>query len=255
MEESSPKYKSNEKKILSFAFEAHNIKGKINNYDRSVCIKITPDINLTSLTPTILISNLAEITPPSGMPQDFTDTINYLVVAQDESVVNYKVYTDVGNYILNPCLLIVHMQNYFINTLGIHKKDSVIYSISSIIESSRVENIPIIYSKSFPNGNREIIDEIMPLGNDMVIESNTDEAVIDSIKSMNIKNVVVVGILTHACVKDVCIELNRKGYNVILVEDATSVLLSQDIELIAETCRELEQNGVVELIKTNEIQF
>lgn len=94
-----------------------------------------------------------------------------------------------------------------------------------------------------------------PIENEIVVESTTDQPVIYAIDKLHIKNVVLVGILTHACVKDLCTELHSAGYNVFLVKDATSVLLSQDITLIVETCNELEQVGTVNLISSSEVLF
>jgi isochorismate hydrolase len=254
-ENSSPVYLSDKNEIDSFVIQSHSLKGDVDNNEKSVRIKITPEINRSDLTPTIQVSKGASIIPPSGIPQDFTDTLIYTVTAEDKSIANYKVYTNVRSYILNSCMHIVHMQKYFINELGIHNSNSVISAIDSILQSAREEHIPIVFSKSQPAGNREIIDELEPLGTETVIESTSDQPVIDAINALNVKNVVVVGILTHACIKDICIELHAAGYNVFLVKNATSVLQSQDINLIENTCLELEQNGTVQLLLSNEIIF
>lgn len=244
-----------ENEMKSFSIKSHSLVGEIDNINKTVRIKITPDIDRTSLTPTIQISSGASINPPSGIAQNFTNTLTYTITAEDGSVSSYKVYTDVGNYILNSCLHIVHMQKYFITNLGIHNRTSVVFASSNLLNLAREENIPIVFSKSLPAGNRDIINELNPIENEVVIESESDQPVIDAIDNLHIKNVVVVGILTHACVKDICNELHRAGYNVILVKDATSVLQSQDINLIENTCNELEQNGIVNLILSSEVLF
>lgn len=246
---------SNAKEIESFVIESHSLSGEVNDSDKTVAIKITPYIDATYLTPTISVSKGATINPPSDMPQDFTDTLSYFVTAEDKSVANYKVYTSVGNYILNSCVLVVHMQNYFVNNLRIYNSNNVISLIGNILQLAREEHIPIFYTKSLPAGNREVIDELEPLPTEKIIESSSDQPVIDAMNQLKIKNVVVVGIITHQCIQDICIALNGAGYNVILVKDATSVLLNQDINLIDNTCNELEQNGIVQLIATSEILF
>lgn len=147
------------------------------------------------------------------------------------------------------------MQNYFINDQGIHNSNAVISVIDSILHLARSEHIPVIFSKSQPAGDREIVDELTPLGTEQVIESASDIPVVEAIDRLNVRNVVVAGILTHACVRDICIALNDAGYNVILVKDATSVLQSQDINLIDLTCNELEKNGIVKLISAHDINF
>jgi len=254
-ESTNPIALSSAKEIESFIIESHSLSGEVNGSNKTVGIKITPNIDATYLTPTIRVSKGATINPSSGLPQDFTDTLSYSVTAEDKSTANYKVYTSVRNYILNSCFLVVHMQNYFVNDMGIHNSDSVISSIGNSLQLARQEHIPVIYTKSLPAGNREVIDELEPLQSEKIIESSSDQPVIDAINLLNVKNVVVVGIITHQCVKDICTALNGAGYNVILVKDATSVLLNQDINLIDNTCNELEQNGIVQLIATDEILF
>lgn len=246
---------SQDKQIESFIIESHSLIGDVNTSLNTIRIKITPETNRTNLTPTIRISNAATINPPSGLAQDFSDTLNYSVTAEDKSVANYKVHTSVGNYILNSCFHIVHMQEYFINELGIHNRNSVISATDTILHLAREENIPIVFSKSQPIGNREIIDELKPLENEKVIESTNDQPILDAIEDLKVKSVVVAGILTHACIKDICTELHTEGYKVYLVNDATSVLQNQDINLIDTTCAELEQSGIVQLISSKDICF
>jgi len=85
----------------------------------------------------------------------------------------------------------------------------------------------------------------MPDAAETLIESTSDQPVIDAVNLMHVKNIVVTGIFTHACVKDICLPFHSEGYNVFLVKDATSVLSSEDINLIEDTCNELEQNRIV----------
>ena len=74
-------------------------------------------------------------------------------------------------------------------------------------------------------------------------------------KELNVKSVVVVGIYTERCVKDRCIALKQAGFEVILVSDATSGAMNTNINLIEETCQELEQDGIVTLMMTDNIIF
>jgi len=108
-EKSTPAVLSQDKEIKSFVINSRSLKGRINNADKTVRIKSTPEINMANLTPEIQVSDGAAIEPASGTPQNFTDTFIYTVTAVDNSEAGYKVYTNVDNYILNSCLLIVHM--------------------------------------------------------------------------------------------------------------------------------------------------
>jgi len=246
---------NNKKQIISFEIESHFLVGKIDEESKTVHLKITPDIDRTNLTPTIKISAGASISPKSGVAQDFSDTLTFTVRAQDGSSVNYKVYSIVGNYILNSCYHIVHMQKHFINNVGIHNSNQVASAIKQILDSARAEEIPVVFSKSQPAGDREIIDQLKPKSNEIVIESSSDDPIIDAINKLNVKIVVVAGIYTDACVKDICLKLKQEGFNVILVIDATSVSVDKNLNLIESTCQELEQNGIVAFRIANDVLF
>lgn len=247
--------RSFEKKILSFTIQSHSLDGIIDNVSNSVHLKITPDIDRIELVPTIVISEGAIISPRSGIAQNFTEPVIYTVFAEDGSSQDYIIYSSVGNYILNTCLHIVHMQKHFISDLGIHNSAQVISSIKQILDLARAENIPVIYSKSLPAGNRDIIDELTPEEIDIVIESSSDDPIVEEINKLNVKKVVVVGILTNACIVDIVLELVQSGFEVILVCDATSVLSTENIELIEDSCQELDQNESVTLITTENVLF
>ncbi len=82
-----------EKKILSFQL---NIEGEIFEgvIDHSaLTIDIDTYKNPTNISPTILISEGATISPDSSEPQNFTNDIEYTVTAEDQSSNTYKVRT------------------------------------------------------------------------------------------------------------------------------------------------------------------
>jgi len=71
-------------------FTISGVNGTIDNADNTVAATVSEDV-LTSLTPTITVSNGATISPASGIPQDFTTPVIYTVTAEDGSAVNYTV--------------------------------------------------------------------------------------------------------------------------------------------------------------------
>jgi len=241
--------------ILSFEIKSHSLIGKINYDNNSIHLKIPRNIDFTNLIPTIKVSDGSTISPPSGMAQDFSETLTYAITDKDGASVIYNVFSSIDNYIVNSSYHIVHMQEHFINNLSIHNSDKVISSIKHILELARSETVPIIFSKSQPGGNREIIDELTPKLNETVIESRNNDPIIEIMESLGVDRVVVVGIYTDACIKDVCTELNEVGFDVILISDATSVATNKDIDVIANTCQELERNGIVTLLNTHDVIF
>ncbi|MBC8754829.1 DUF5018 domain-containing protein [Kordia sp. YSTF-M3] len=80
---------SNEKQITSFSI--NSVNGTINETAKTVMITLPFGTDATSLSPTIVISNLATISPNSGVAQDFTNPVVYTVTAEDSSSVNYTI--------------------------------------------------------------------------------------------------------------------------------------------------------------------
>lgn len=80
---------STEKQITSFSINAVN--GTIDEAAKTVMITLPFGTDASSLSPTITISDLATISPNSGVAQDFTAPVMYTVTAEDSSTVNYTV--------------------------------------------------------------------------------------------------------------------------------------------------------------------
>ncbi|MGH1384746.1 DUF5018 domain-containing protein [Kordia sp.] len=80
---------SAEKQITSFSVNA--VDGTIDEAAKTVMITLPFGADASSLSPTITISDLATISPNSGVAQDFTGPVMYTVTAEDSSTVNYTV--------------------------------------------------------------------------------------------------------------------------------------------------------------------
>lgn len=87
---------SSENKILSFKIEVHNITytGNINNISKEVKIQTLGLENLTSITPSIEISENATISPSESITQNFNEVINYSVTAENGDIVDYQIITE-----------------------------------------------------------------------------------------------------------------------------------------------------------------
>lgn len=57
----------------------------VNTTDHTVSIEVSRDTDLSTLSPTIIVSSGATITPGSGTMQDFSSTVTYTVTAEDAS--------------------------------------------------------------------------------------------------------------------------------------------------------------------------
>ena len=90
----------------------------------------------------------------------------------------------------------------------------------------------------------EIVDELKPQPNDLVLNKNTMGAFgstgIDAhLKSMGIRNVVVTGVSTNNCVGMTAMEASDRQYGVVLVSDATGTCSDEMQEATEKTFRRL----------------
>ena len=79
---------SDEKNILSFSI--NGTEGTIDQSLTTVSLELL-ETDLSNLTPTISVSANAEISPASGVAQDFTSPVTYTVTAGNGSMVTYTV--------------------------------------------------------------------------------------------------------------------------------------------------------------------
>lgn len=82
---------SAEKSILSFSFQTPKSVGDIDKFDDTITVSVPGGTNITNLKPIIIISNKATISPDSGVAQNFSGPVAYLVTAQDGSTRTYIV--------------------------------------------------------------------------------------------------------------------------------------------------------------------
>ncbi|MCR6641688.1 MAG: DUF5018 domain-containing protein [Sporocytophaga sp.] len=95
------------KSILSFKFSdlASEVSGIISETDKKIKVKVPKGTNITNLTPTITISEKASIQPSSGISQNFTTPVEYVVIAEDGSSQKYEVTVEIElntSFTLNP---------------------------------------------------------------------------------------------------------------------------------------------------------
>ena len=78
-----------EKAILSFNVDT--VEGFIRENPNTVTLNFAEGTDVTHLTPTIVVSPYATIEPASGVAQDFTNPVYYIVTALDGSEAQYEV--------------------------------------------------------------------------------------------------------------------------------------------------------------------
>ena len=83
--------KSSEKQIKSFSFKTLNINASIDSVQRNITTTLPFGTDASSLTPTIIISSKATISPASDVIQNFTKPVLYTVTAEDGSSQTFTV--------------------------------------------------------------------------------------------------------------------------------------------------------------------
>ncbi|MEI8175171.1 MAG: DUF5018 domain-containing protein [bacterium] len=80
---------SSENLITHFAFTSLNpiVEGVIDN--NSIALTVPTGTNVTALSPTIITSPYATVSPASGTPQDFTNGVAYTVTAENGTTKDY----------------------------------------------------------------------------------------------------------------------------------------------------------------------
>jgi hypothetical protein len=79
--------------IFSFSTPvgSEEIIGQIDHTGHTILLNFTSGTDITNLTPLIIISDKARVYPETGVPQNFTNPIDYQVTAEDGTTQNYVV--------------------------------------------------------------------------------------------------------------------------------------------------------------------
>ena len=85
---------SSSKEITSFSFDNPSVVGAINNDNYTITIHVPFNTDISNLTPSINHTGNT-ISPDSGVAQDFTSQVNYIVTAEDASSQEYTVNIEV----------------------------------------------------------------------------------------------------------------------------------------------------------------
>ncbi len=90
--------KSSKKDIISFTFEINFVKivAIIDSVKSIITATLPIGTDISKLTPSIIISEKADVNPASGTIQDFTQPVKYTVKAEDGSTKVYDVKVETG---------------------------------------------------------------------------------------------------------------------------------------------------------------
>ncbi|MGG5316857.1 cysteine hydrolase family protein [Enterococcus sp. AZ072] len=126
-------------------------------------------------------------------------------------------------------------------------KRTLINNMNSIIERFHEKNAPIIFVQQIGYG--AVSSKVNKRENDFVTRKSRPNAFSSSefnkvIKTMDRKSVVVIGLMSNACVQHTCKGALAKGYSVTLISDAHDSVIKSLREVYN---KRLSKKGVVTL--------
>ena len=87
---------SSEKQIKSFVITTPYAQGVINETLKTITVDVPEGTDVTSLVPSLVVSDDAVVEPNSGVAQNFTKPVSYVVTAEDGTKATYVVTVTVG---------------------------------------------------------------------------------------------------------------------------------------------------------------
>lgn len=158
-------------------------------------------------------------------------------------------------------LVIDVQQGLFSKSTPVFRANDLLKNINGLVERAHTLNIPVVFVQ---HGNKESLKEesddwqlhssLNPREGDLFIRKSHGSAFEDTpleseLRERKIKTVVVAGLVTHGCVKATCLDGQKRGFEVVLVQDGHSSYSKEAEKLIAEWNEKLS-DGIVTLKST-----
>ncbi|MHC1627212.1 MAG: cysteine hydrolase family protein [Candidatus Nezhaarchaeales archaeon] len=145
-------------------------------------------------------------------------------------------------------LLIIDMLNDFVRgSLKVPKAEDIIANIKKLIDIFHAHNMPVIYiNDSHIKGvdqelklwgdhaiegswGAQVVDELSPQQGDFIIKKRRYSGFFSTgldllLRELNVKTLVLTGLVTDICVQHTAADAFFRGYKVIIVSDATTAL-------------------------------
>ena len=165
----------------------------------------------------------------------------------------------------NVALLVIDVQQGLFSK-STYKAEQLLHNINTLIERAHRDGVPVFFiqhsgAKTLVKGSQdwELHPQLHLLATDPIVHKEHGNAFEDTVldaalKSGQVTNVVVTGLVTHGCVRATCIGALQLGYRVTLVKVGHSSFSKQAARLIDEWNQKLSAMNVV-LRSTSEIEF
>ena len=126
-------------------------------------------------------------------------------------------------------LLIVDVQERFLSP--IFESERVEARCKFMAEIASLFEVPVLATEQYPERMGGTAESLLPyVGNPhrkMGFSAFQEEGFVNTIKASGRKQIIVVGIETHICVSQTCLDLHAEGFQVVVCPDAVSAR-SQD---------------------------
>ncbi len=141
-------------------------------------------------------------------------------------------------------LVVIDVQDAF--RTAIFEMGRVAENCSKLVKAFKIFNVPLIHTEQYPQGLGLTIPELKVLFEEKPIEKMEfscfkNKAFKERLKSISVKKLVICGLEAHVCVLQTALDGIKEGYEVYLVEDATSSRKQSDWKTAAERA---QQSGV-----------
>jgi len=123
------------------------------------------------------------------------------------------------------------------------EKDKLLKSCTILIKGLSELKLPLVVTQQYTKGLGETIDEIKTAVPDFAYIEKRDfsccdePSVVEKLKALNAKNVIICGIEAHVCVLQTALDLKATGFNPVVVMDCVSSRTRENIELVKERFR------------------
>lgn len=146
----------------------------------------------------------------------------------------------------NTCAIVVDIQEKLLPVMTNHQE--LIKNTTILIEGLKTLNIPIISSVQYKKGLGDTIEELKNvLGDHPNFEKSSfsccdDASIMESLKGLDRKFVIVSGIESHICVQQTVLDLLEIGFTPVLIENCVSSRRENDKNIAIERMR---QSGAI----------
>jgi nicotinamidase-related amidase len=156
-------------------------------------------------------------------------------------------------------LLIIDMQKGLFNRPPgpIYKETRLLGNINSLINRANSAEAPVIYVHhsndswlAKESDNWQFHPSLLPPREEQIIQKLGSNAfwetdLQEKLNALNVKKLVIVGVLTQGCVQQTCIGAKDLSYQTVLVEDGHSNFEENAPELIQEWNEKLSKEGII----------